>query len=376
MKIGCPKEIKDNEYRVGITPASAKAYVAAGHSVLIERNAGIGSGLNDAQYEAAGATMVESAEEVWHNCDMVVKVKEPLAQEYPLLRPGQILYTYFHFAAAETLTRVCLEKRIIAVAYETVRERNGSLPLLKPMSEVAGRMAPLMGAYYLGKDHGGRGILLSGVPGVTPACVLVLGAGVVGRNAARVASGLGAKVTVLDIKHDVLEHLSEVMPPNVFPVYNDDYTLERGLREADVVIGAVLIPGAKAPKLLTRDHLRFMKPGAVIVDVAIDQGGCAETSRPTTHSDPVFEVDGVVHYCVANMPGAYARTSTFALNNCTIRYGLELAGKGVVRACLENEALQRGLNLYQGTISCLPVAQAFAMEDRYRSASELLAALA
>lgn len=370
MRIGCPKEIKDNEYRVGMTPAAARAYVAAGHEVILEKNAGIGSGIDDDLYKAAGATIVESAEQVWRDSEMIVKVKEPLPAEYEWLGSGQIVYTYFHFAAGEELTRVCMEKGIVAVAYETVREANGSLPLLKPMSEVAGRMAPLMGAYYLGKDHGGRGILLSGVPGVAAANVLVLGAGSVGRNAARIAAGFGAKVTILDVKHDVLEHLSEVMPANVFPVYSDDYTLEKGLREADMVIGAVLIPGAKAPTLINREQLQWMKPGSVIVDVAIDQGGCTETSRPTTHSDPVYVVNNVVHYCVANMPGAYARTSTFALNNCTIRYGLKLAEKGVVKACLEHPALMEGLNMYRGVITCHPVAEAFGLEDRYQPGME------
>ncbi len=372
MKIGCPREIKDHEYRVGLTPASAKAYVQAGHEVFVERGAGLGSGIPDEEYEENGARLLDSADDVWRLADMIVKVKEPLPPEYPRMKAGQLVYTYFHFAADEELTLRCLDAGIIAVAYETVQERDGRLPLLKPMSEVAGRMAPLMGAFYLGKAYGGRGILPTGVAGVAPANVLVIGGGTVGRNAARVAAGFGAKVTVLDVNHDTLERLSDVMPVNVFPVFSDAYTLERALGEADIVIGAVLIPGAKAPRLITRGHLSRMKAGAVIVDVAIDQGGCTETSRPTTHSDPVYEVDGVVHYCVANMPGAYARTSTFALNNCTIRFGLELAEKGVQQACLESPPLLAGLNLYQGTVTCRPVAEAFGLEDRYRPGVEVL----
>ena len=374
MNIGCPKEIKNNEYRVGMTPASVQAYVGAGHRVLVERGAGLGSGLTDDLYAAAGGDLVETAAAVWRDGEMIVKVKEPLPEEYPYLRPEQVIYTYFHFAANEALTRVCLERKITAVAYETVREADGTLPLLQPMSEVAGRMAPLMGSFYLAKSLGGRGILLTGVPGVLPASVLVIGAGVVGRNAARIAGGLGARVTVLDIRHQVLEHLAEIMPPNVLPVYSDSYALERGLTEADLVIGAVLIPGAKAPKLIRREHLKRMKPGSVIVDVAIDQGGCAETSRPTTHSDPTYEVDGIIHYCVANMPGAYARTSTFAHNNCTIRYGLDLANRGVAGACLNNPALREGLNLIDGAITCRPVAEAFHLEHLYRPAEEALRA--
>jgi len=372
MRIGCPKEVKDNEFRVGLIPAAAKAYVDAGHEVVVEKGAGVGSGITDEEYKAAGAKILDSAKEVWATSDMIVKVKEPLPQEYDLMRENQIIYTYFHFAADEELTKACLKKKIIAVAYETVQEADGSLPLLKPMSTIAGRMACLMGAYYLGKPHGGMGLLPTGVPGVAPANILVIGGGSVGSNAARVGAGLGAKVTILDVNPNALERLAQTMPPNVFPVFSDSHTLEAGLREADIVVGAVLIPGAKAPKLVKREHLKMMKPGSVIVDVAIDQGGCTETSKPTTHSDPVYVVDGVVHYCVANMPGAYARTATYALNNSTILYGLQLVKKGVERAVKENPALLKGLNMYKGVITFKPVAEAFGMMDHYKPAEEVI----
>lgn len=362
MRIGCPKEIKNHEYRVGLIPATVQSYVEAGHEVFVEQGAGLGSGIRDDEYEAAGARLLAEAGEVWRQAEMIVKVKEPLPSEYPLLKTGQVVFTYFHFAADEGLTHACLERGISAVAYETVQEPDGSLPLLKPMSEVAGRMAPIMGAYYLARIRGGRGNLLPGVPGVAAGNVLILGGGTVGSNAARVSAGLGAMVSIMDIKLDILEHLGNILPANVVPLYNDSHSLEKGLREAHLVIGAVLIPGARAPRLITRDHLKLMKPGSVIVDVAIDQGGCTETSRPTTHTDPVYVVDGIIHYCVANMPGAYARTSTFALNNCTVKYGLQLANKGLERACRENAALARGLNLHQGRITFKPVAEAFGME--------------
>lgn len=372
MKIGCPKEIKNHEYRLGLTPAAAKAYIDAGHEVFLQKGAGLGSGISDAEYLALGVRVVETADEVWGVADMITKVKEPLPQEFDLMRNGQLVYTYFHFAADERLTRACMEKGIVALAYETVQEPDRSLPLLKPMSEVAGRMAPIVGSYYLARVQGGRGLLPTGVPGVTPAGVLVLGGGTVGSNAARVAAGLGARVTILDINIDTLEYLGHIMPPNVFPIFSDSYTLDKGLRDADMVIGAVLIPGAKAPKIIGREHLKIMKPGSVFVDVAIDQGGCAETSHPTTHADPVYTVDGIIHYCVANMPGAYARTSTFALNNRTIRYGLKLAGKGVEKACREDAALKKGLNLYKGAITFKPVAEAFDLEGSYKPVDEIL----
>ncbi len=372
MKIGCPKEIKNHEYRVGLTPASVRAYVDRGHEVFVERGAGLGSGLPDEDYTAAGARLLDTAAEVWERGDLIIKVKEPLPPEYEYLTPGKMLYTFFHFAADEELTRVCLEKKISAVAYETVQEADGSLPLLKPMSEVAGRMAPLMGCYFLSKFNGGRGLLPTGVPGVSPAGVLIVGGGTVGSNAARVAAGLGARVTVLDVDIDLLERLADTMPPNVVPLFSDSYTLEMGLREAVIVVGAVLIRGAKAPRLIRRHHLQLMKPGSVFLDVAIDQGGCSETSRPTTHADPVYVVDDIIHYCVANMPGAYARTSTFALNNRTIKYGLILADEGLEKACASNAAIRNGLNLHGGFVTFKPVAEAFGWEDRYRSSDNVL----
>ena len=372
MKIGCPKEIKNHEYRVGLIPAAVKAYVETGCRVLMERGAGIGSGIEDDEYLAAGAQILESAEEIWNESDMIVKVKEPLPSEYDLMREGQIIYTYFHFAADINLTRACLDRKIIAIAYETVQEADHSLPLLKPMSEVAGRMAPLVASFYLSRIHGGRGLLPSGVPGVVPADVLIIGGGTVGSNAARVAAGLGARVTVLDTNIDTLEHLGNIMPANVSPIYADSHTLERGLTDAHIVIGAVLVPGAKAPKIIRCEHLKLLKPGAVFVDVAIDQGGCAETSRPTTHANPIYTEENVIHYCVTNMPGAYSRTSTFALNNRTVGYGLKLAGKGVEQACRENPALRNGLNLYRGTVTFKGVAEAFRMEAIYRPAVEVI----
>lgn len=372
MIIGCPKEIKSQEFRAGLIPAAVKTYVDNGHQVYIESGAGAGSAIRDEHYAAAGANICATPREVRDRAEMIVKVKEPLPPEYDLMKPGQLIYTYFHFAADEKLTRLCMEKKIVALAYETVQMPDGSLPLLKPMSEVAGRMAPLMGAFYIGKVHGGRGLLPTGVPGVSPASVLIIGGGTVGANAAKVAAGFGARVTLLDINLDTLEHLGNVMPSNVSPIYADPYTLDKGLREADIVIGAVLIPGTKAPKIIKREHLSIMKPGSVLVDVAIDQGGCAETSRPTTHIDPVYIVDGVVHYCVANMPGAYARTSTFALNNRTNKYGLKLANQGVEAACQNDSALMNGLNMYKGSITFKPVAEAFGLEKYYRAPAELL----
>ncbi len=360
MKIGCPKEIKDNENRIGLTPNSAKAYIQAGHEVYIEKNGGLGSFITDQDYIDAGCKILDTAAEVWAIADMIVKVKEPLSSEYKHMKKDQIIYTYFHFAADEELTKACLNQGIVGIAYETVEE-NHQLPLLKPMSEVAGRMSSLMGAFYSAKTKGGAGVLPMGVTGVAPAEVLVLGGGVVGTNAARVAAGLGCQVTILDLNLVRLEYLGEIMPANVTPLYSDPVTLEKHLKTADIVIGAVLIPGAKAPKLVRREHFKIMKPGAVIVDVAIDQGGCFETSKVTTHSEPTFVIDGIVHYCVANMPGAYARTSTYALNNATLRFGLMIANKGAEKACKENAALKLGLNVYKGKVVYQPVADAFNM---------------
>jgi alanine dehydrogenase len=371
MKIGCPKEIKNNENRVGLTPNAAHAYIAAGHEVFIEKGAGLGSAVDDDEYTAVGAKILPGADEVWATADMIVKVKEPLAEEYPKMRENRILYTYFHFAAAEGLTRACLERKIIALAYETVQE-DKSLPLLKPMSETAGRMAPLMGAFYLAGNQGGMGLLPMGATGVAPADVLVVGGGVVGANAAQVAAGLGARVTILDVDLNRLEYLGQVLPANVTPLYSDVVSLEKKLKECDIVIGAVLIPGTAAPKIIKKEHLKLMKSGSVLVDVAVDQGGCAESTRPTTHSEPTYIVDNIVHYCVANMPGAYPRTSTFALNNATLRYGLMLADKGVERACRENAALKAGLNMYKGIITYKAVADAFGMKSAYRPVDQII----
>jgi len=371
MKIGCPKEIKNNENRVGLTPNAVEAYVQAGHQVLVEKGAGLGSALPDEEYAAAGAAILSGPDEVWQSADMIVKVKEPLESEYSKMRENQLIYTYFHFAAEEALTKACLERKIIALAYETV-QAGKALPLLKPMSEVAGRMSGLMGAFYLAKTQGGRGLLPMGVTGVAPADVLIIGGGVVGTNAAYTAAGLGANVTIMDINLLRLEYLNDIMPANVTGVYSDSVNLMNYIQKADIVIGAVLIPGAKAPRLLKKEHLKMMKPGAVIVDVAIDQGGCFETSRPTTHSDPVYLVDGIVHYCVANMPGAYARTSTFALNNATLGYGLKLAAQGAEKACREDDSLLMGLNMYKGVITYQAVAEAFDMMNNYTPAEEVV----
>ncbi|MDR3205025.1 MAG: alanine dehydrogenase [Deltaproteobacteria bacterium] len=361
MIVGCPKEIKDNENRVGLTPNAAAAYVACGHAVYVATGAGLGSAISDEDYLAVGAKIVSDNEGIWAASEMVVKVKEPLPEEYGLMRKDQLIYTFFHFAANEILTRACLERQITALAYETVGEGR-YLPLLKPMSEVAGRMSVIMGAFYSAKSQGGRGLLPMGVTGVAPAEILILGGGVVGANAAKVAAGLGAKVTIVDIDLERLEFLSQILPSNVLPLFSDKLVLERYLSSADIVIGAVLTPGARTVRLVDRGHLKIMKPGAVVVDVAVDQGGCFETSRPTSHSDPIYEVDGIIHYCVANMPGAYASTSTYALNNATIKYGLELANLGVEKAVLHNRALRAGLNIYRGKVVCQKVAEAFDLE--------------
>ncbi|MDR2343434.1 MAG: alanine dehydrogenase [Spirochaetaceae bacterium] len=360
MKIGCPKEIKNNEFRVGLTPNAVRAYVDVGHSVCVEKGAGLGSAITDDEYKAAGAVILNTAAEVWKSAEMLIKVKEPLESEYGLMQENQLVYTYFHFAADRPLLDACLKRKIIALAYETVQDGR-ALPLLKPMSEVAGRMAALMGAFYSARTQGGRGLLPMGVTGVAPANILILGGGSVGANAAWTAAGLGADVTILDINLQRLEYLDEILPANVKAVYNDEVALETYIKNADIVIGAVLIPGAKAPKLVRREHLKKMKKGAILVDVAIDQGGCFETSHPTSHADPVFVVDDILHYCVANMPGAYARTSTFALNNATIGYGLQLANKGVEKACLENTALLFGLNTYRGEVTYPSVARTFGL---------------
>ncbi len=371
MKVGVPKEIKNNEYRVGIVPAGVKALVDEGHTVLVERGAGLGSGIPDEEYEEAGANILPDAASVYGESDMIMKVKEPLPPEYDLLRDGQIVYTYFHFASSKELTEAMIDKGIIAVAYETV-EHQGRLPLLVPMSEVAGRMSVLVGSYYLARPYGGEGILPPGVPGVGPANVLVIGGGTVGYNAAKVAAGLGARVTILEKSLDRMRYLSDVMPPNVITLMSNHHNLIDSLKEADLVIGAVLIPGAKAPKIVRKEHLSIMKKGAVIVDVSVDQGGCVETTHPTTHEDPVYEVDGILHYAVANMPGAYARTSTFTLTNATLPYAVMLASMGI-EALKECESLKKGLNVFKGKITFKAVAEAHNMMELYVPVDEVLA---
>jgi alanine dehydrogenase len=362
MLIGILKEIKTKENRVAMTPAGVEQLAGRGHTVGVETRAGEGSGFADSQYEKAGARILASSKEIYATCDMVMKVKEPLAKEYPLIRKGQVVFTYFHFAASEELTRAIIQSGCTAVAYETVKKTNGSLPLLTPMSEVAGKMAVHEGAKYLEKTYGGKGKLLGGVPGVDSGTVLILGGGVVGVNAAKIACGLGAKVYLLDTNLERLRYLSDVMPPNCFPIASSPANIRRYLQEADLVVGAVLIPGATAPRLVTRDMLKIMKKGTVIVDVAIDQGGCIETARPTTHDDPIFEVDGIIHYCVANMPGAVSMTSTIALTNATLPYAIEIAEKGVKRAALENPEIAEGINIIDGKVTYSGVAEAFGLK--------------
>ena len=359
MLIGVPKEIKANENRIALVPAGVTAFVAAGHSVLVEAGAGIGSGFEDAAYRDAGAELTTQVDELWRRADLIMKVKEPIAVEWPRMRQGQVIYTYFHFAASEQLTQAVIKSGAVAVAYETVQLASGELPLLTPMSEVAGRMAVQEGAKYLEKIFGGSGILLGGVPGVVPGEVVILGGGVVGTNAAQIAAGLGAHVTILDIDLHRLRYLADVLPANVDTVYSNRHNILDAIRRADLVVGAVLLPGAKAPSLVTREDLKEMKPGSVIVDVAVDQGGCVETIRPTTHEDPTYFVDGILHYGVANMPGAVPRTSTLALTNATLRYGLRLAQTGWRSACRADRALKLGLNIVEGKVVYPGVAEAF-----------------
>ena len=361
MKIGIPKEIKNNENRVGMTPAGVAELVKHGHTVYVQQSAGENSGFSDEKYLEAGAEILPAIEDVYATADMIVKVKEPIEPEYPLVREGQVVFTYFHFACDRELTEAMMKSRGVCIAYETVQLADGSLPLLIPMSEVAGRMATINGAYYLQKTKGGKGKLICGVPGVRPAKVLVLGGGIVGQAAARVAAGMGADVVIADISLPLLRKLSVEMPPNVNTIYSSRHNIERELADVDIVVGSVLIPGDKAPHLITRDMLRLMEPGTVLVDVAIDQGGCFETSHPTTHSDPVYEVDGIMHYAVANIPGAVPNTSTMALTNATLRYAIALADKGWQRACEEDAALARGLNIVDGKIVFKAVADVFGL---------------
>jgi alanine dehydrogenase len=362
MIVGVTKEIKTDEYRVAMIPVGVEELTRLGHRVLIQAGAGQGSGISDDQYASLGAEIVPEAADIWRRADLVVKVKEPLPEEWPLLRSGQIVFTYFHFAADEKLTRAVMKSGITAIAYETIRDSRGQLPLLTPMSEVAGRMSIQEGAKFLERPFEGRGILLGGVPGVLPANVVILGGGIVGANAAKVAAGLGANVSILDINLDRLRYLDDVMPKNVTTLFSDRHNIIDGLTRADLVIGAVLIPGARAPYLVRREDLKRMVPRAVIIDVAIDQGGCVETSMPTTHSKPTYIVDDVVHYCVTNMPGAVGRTSTYALTNVTLPYVLQLAKKGLDRAVNENPALAHGVNVHQGRITNPAVAETFGVE--------------
>lgn len=370
MIIGVPKEVKDHEARVGLVPSGVAALVEAGHRVLVQSGAGDGSSLPDSEYVQAGADIVAGAAEVWRDADLVVKVKEPQPQEYDHLRPGLVLFTYLHLAPLPELTERLVKARVNAVAYETIREADGSLPLLTPMSEVAGRMAVQVGAQYLEAPNGGRGILLGGIPGVAPANVAIIGGGVVGHNAARMAVGLGAHVTIIDRNLDRLRQLDDIYNSGVVTLASNVFTVREALRQADLVVGAVLIPGASAPKVIRRDMISIMKRGAVMVDVAIDQGGCAETSRATTHTDPVYFVDGVLHYCVSNMPAAVPHTSTFGLNNATLPYLLQLASKGLERACEDSPALREGVNTYEGNITYPAVA-----ESQGRQWKELAAVL-
>jgi alanine dehydrogenase len=362
MKIGCPKEIKPQEYRVGITPNAAREAVAHGHTVMIETNAGTGAGFTDADYLAAGAKIIATAEEVFAASDMIVKVKEPQAVERKRLREGQVLFTYLHLAPDPDQTRDLLASGVTGIAYETVTDGRGGLPLLAPMSEVAGRLAPQVGAWTLQKANGGRGVLLGGVPGVAPGKVVVIGGGVVGTHAAKVAAGMGADVTVLDRSLPRLRYLDDVFGRDFKAIYSDAGNTAELIRDADMVIGAVLIPGAAAPKLISRAQLATMKPGAVLVDVAIDQGGCFETSHATTHQDPIYEVDGIMHYCVANMPGAVARTSTLALGNATLPFLLALADKGWKQACADDAHLLAGLNVHAGHLTYDAVGAALGLE--------------
>ncbi len=370
MIIGVPKEIKNNENRVGLTPAGVSALCKAGHTVYVQATAGIGSGFSDEEYAAAGATMLASIEEIYKIADMIIKVKEPIALEYPLIKENQLLFTYFHFASYEPLTNAMIERKAVCLAYETVEKKDRSLPLLVPMSEVAGRMSIQEGAKYLEKPMGGRGILLGGVPGVKPANVLILGGGIVGTQAAKMAAGMSADVTIMDISIPRLRELDDILPKNVKTVFSNEYNVREAVKQADLVVGAVLIPGAKAPHLVTRDMLKIMKPGTVLVDVAVDQGGCIETCKPTTHEDPTYVIDGIIHYCVANMPGAVPYTSTLALTNATLPYALQLANKGWKKACADNEELRLGLNVVEGKVVYKGVSDAFNLP--YTEVSEVL----
>ena len=360
-KVGIPKEIKNNENRVGMTPSGVAELVRRGHQVFVQHTAGEGSGFADAEYEAVGAKILPAIEDVYREADLIVKVKEPIEPEYPLVRKGQVVFTYFHFACEEELTHAMMKSGAICIAYETVERNDRSLPLLIPMSEVAGRMATQNGAYYLQKTKGGKGKLISGVPGVSPAKVLVLGGGVVGEAAALMAAGLGADVTIADISLPRLRQLDIETPANVHTLYSSEHNIRQMLPTVDIIVGSVLVPGDKTPHLITREMLKLMEPGTVLVDVAIDQGGCFETSRPTTHSEPVYTEEGIVHYCVANIPGAVPNTSTLALTNATLRYAIALADKGWQQACKDDPALAKGLNIVDGKVTFKAVADVFGL---------------
>jgi len=370
MIIGVPREIKCNENRVAMMPSGVKALIESGHKVILQKDAGTGSGLNDQEYIDAGAKIINKAEDIFAKADMIVKVKEPLEEEYDYFKAGQILFTYLHLAAEEELTKVLMEKGVVSIAYETIESEDGSLPLLTPVSEVAGRLATQEGARFLEKPQGGSGVLLGGVPGVNPAKVVVIGGGIVGINAAKMAKGLGADVTIMDIDTEQMRYIDDIFQGNVKTVMSNKFNIIKEIKDADLVIGAVLIPGAKAPNLVTEEMIKGMKKGSVIVDVAIDQGGCIETTCPTTHDDPVFEKHGVIHYSVANMPGAVARTSTCALTNSTLPYVLDLANKGYKKALLDDRSLALGLNVYDGKLIYKAVAEAF--DIKYTSLEEVL----
>lgn len=370
MIIGVPKEVKDHESRVGVTPAGVKALVEAGHKVLVEHDAGVLSAMPDDEYQDAGAEIVGSAHDVWRLADMVVKVKEPVEKEYRHFREGLLLFTYLHLAPLEELTSALLDKKVTGIAYETVRDRAGALPLLTPMSEVAGRLSVQVGAEYLTKEHGGRGLLLGGVPGVPPASVCIIGGGIVGTNAAKIALGMGAKVTLIDLNLNRLRELDDIFNGRIFTMASNSYNIERATREADLLIGGVLIPGAAAPKIVTRAMVERMKKGAVIVDVAIDQGGCIETAHPTTHSNPSYEVNGVVHYCVTNMPAAVPNTSTLALTNATFPYVMKLAKMGAAKAIQEDKGIAEGVNTFNGMLTYEAVATS--QKREWKSVAELV----
>ena len=362
MKVGCVKEIKNNEFRVGMTPDNVKSYTNAGHAVYIEKGAGEGSSFTDEEYKAAGAVLMDTAKEVWDTCEMMIKVKEPLKEEYQYFHKDLILYTYLHLAADRPLTDALLQAGVKGVAYETLMERNRSIPLLAPMSQIAGRLSVQEGAKYLEKPFGGKGMLLSGVPGTPKAKVVILGAGNVGTNACKIAVGMGADVTIFDINLERLAYLDDIFGARIQTMYSTDAAIENAVKDADLVIGCVLIPGKAAPKVMKKEYLKEMKPGSVIVDVAVDQGGCCETTKVTYHDNPTFVVDGIVHYCVGNMPGAVPRTSTIALTNATLKYGLQIAGKGLENACKENDVIYSGINTYDGKLTCKNVADSFHVE--------------